>query len=190
MDISNSETQETSNYTTIIDPDESFMTSFKAAAAAVTELYTKGANQRRQAFQNGYQKCLEDLMNFVNAHQQQRSQGDGADGNNNITITSVELWNWARTKNHEIQNSVQTNLFCNENGQFTFCFQPNATMMYNHPNQREIDNIDTGQEGGIGTLMGNDSLKRRLNEQHFMGRPMTDTFFEPSFKRGRSRKEE
>ncbi|CAG8668380.1 11102_t:CDS:2 [Ambispora leptoticha] len=135
MDISNNDSQETSNYTTILDPDESFMVSFKAAAAAVTELYTKGANQRRQAFQNGYQKCLEDLMNF-----------------------------------------------------------PNAAMMYNHPNQREIDNIDTGQEGGIGTLMGNDSLKRRLNEQNFMGRPMTDlSFFEhplPPVKRGRLRKEE
>ncbi|RHZ53693.1 hypothetical protein Glove_438g21 [Diversispora epigaea] len=82
------------------------------------------------------------------------------------------------------------NIFGTNHDQFNFSLQSN--IMY-HPSQHEIDSIDTGQEGGIGILAGNDSLKRRYGgstDMNFLGRPLEYSFFEPPTKKGRLRKDE
>ncbi|CAG8645527.1 11592_t:CDS:1 [Funneliformis mosseae] len=81
-----------------------------------------------------------------------------------------------------------------ENTYEAFNFSLPEHVMYN-PVQREIDCIDTGQEGGIGIFAGNDSLKRRYNgssELNFQGRSTfyDCSFYEPPTKKGRLRKEE
>ncbi|KAG9284252.1 hypothetical protein G9A89_002062 [Geosiphon pyriformis] len=199
-----------------MDNEESLMASFRSAAQAVTELYTKGQNQKRQAYHNGYQKCLEDLMSFLHTHhsvQQQRSQNGGHSQQAlvNANISAAELCSWAQSKHNEAQAAGTSSrhqtqqhspVAPQQQGQHQHqyeesspqqpqSFQSSTHTMYNQPNQREIDNIDTGQEGGIGNVIGNDSLKRRFtaNEQIFLGRPV-DPVFEQASKRGRTRKEE
>ncbi|CAG8807473.1 6068_t:CDS:1 [Gigaspora margarita] len=84
------------------------------------------------------------------------------------------------------------NIFGTDHDQFNFSLQPN--IMY-HPIQHEIDCIDTGQEGGIGILAGNDILKRRFGgstESSFFSRSMPWEYplIEPPTKKGRFRKDE
>ncbi|CAG8537348.1 16292_t:CDS:1 [Racocetra fulgida] len=220
-------------------PEEALMASFRVAAESVAQLYKTSLNQTKR-YDNGYEQCLRDLMEYVSTHPnvQQRRQTSGGDGRDaficvddllkfihsktehlksmsrrtrddamnvrhqsqqqtqHFVQTSQQISPFQAAGTHTHSNSgdspVSDNIFGTDRDQFNFSLQSN--LMY-HPIQHEIDCIDTGQEGGIGILASNDSLKRRYGgptELNFFGRsmPLEYSFFEPLTKKGRLRKDE
>ncbi|CAG8541000.1 2143_t:CDS:2 [Acaulospora colombiana] len=197
-------------------PEEALMASFRVAAESVAQLFKTSLNQKKR-YDNGYEQCLRDLMEFVASHPnvQQRRQQTGGDGRDAF-ISVEDLCNFAQSKTEHLKSisrrnredvinvpdnqiysysgipPVSENIFGTNNDQFEFSLQPNSM---HHPIQHEIDSIDTGQEGGIGILTGNDSLKRRFGgstDLNFLGRPtfLEHSFLEPPAKKGRLRKDE
>ncbi|CAG8572459.1 10644_t:CDS:2 [Acaulospora morrowiae] len=195
-------------------PEEALMASFRVAAESVAQLFKISLNQKKR-YDNGYEQCLRDLMEFVASHPsvQQRRQQTGGDGRDAF-ISVEDLCNFAQSKTEHLKSAsrrnredamtdtqlhsysgaspVSGNIFGTNNDQFDFSLQPN---ILHHSTQHEIDNIDTGQEGGIGILTGNDSLKRRFGgstELSFLGRPtsLEYSFFEQPTKKGRLRKDD
>ncbi|CAG8625764.1 4629_t:CDS:2, partial [Diversispora eburnea] len=157
-------------------PEEALMASFRVAAESVAQLYKTALNQTKR-YDSGYEQCLRDLMEFVASHPSvQRSQQTGGDGRDAF-ISVEDLCKFAQSKTEQLKSISRRNRE----------YIMNSNIMY-HPSQHEIDSIDTGQEGGIGILAGNDSLKRRYGgstDMNFLGRPLEYSFFEPPTKKGR-----
>ncbi|RIA97213.1 hypothetical protein C1645_752774 [Glomus cerebriforme] len=168
--------------------------------------------QRRQIGGDGRDAFIsvQDLCNFINSKTEQlklvsrRNRDEGI----NVRLQSqqsqhqhqqqflpeqISTFQTSNVQVYPAPNTPPTSANTFENNHETFNFSFPDHVLYN-PLQREIDCIDTGQ-GGIGILVGNDSLKRRYNgsnELNFLGRSTSFecSYYEPPTKKGRLRKEE
>jgi len=165
--------------------------------------------QRRQTGGDGRDAFIsvQDLCNFINSKTEQlksvsrrnrderlQPQQSQHQHQQQFLPEQISTFQTSNVQIYPISSIPPTSANVFENNHETFNFSLPEHVMYN-PLQREIDCIDTGQEGGIGILAGNDSLKRRYNgsnELNFLGRSTSFecSFYEPPTKRGRLRKEE
>jgi len=161
--------------------------------------------QRRQTGGDGRDAFIsvQDLCNFINSKTEQlksvsrRNRDEGhlqsqqpQQPQQHQQQFLPEQISTFQTSNVQISSIPPTPANVFENNHETFNFSLPEHVMYN-----PLHCIDTGQEGGIGILAGNDSLKRRYNgsnELNFLGRSTSfeRSLYESPTKRGRLRKEE
>ncbi|KAI9599537.1 hypothetical protein BDF19DRAFT_410183 [Syncephalis fuscata] len=87
------------NQSELASLEQSLLSSFRTAARSVTQLYKDAQRTQRFAYRQGYEQCLQDLLDFLagHPHVQQREVGLGA-----ASIPADDLVNYAQAKHAEL----------------------------------------------------------------------------------------
>ncbi|KAL1916984.1 uncharacterized protein VTP21DRAFT_5181 [Calcarisporiella thermophila] len=174
------------------DLEQALVSSFRAAATSVTQLYKSATSLQRRAYQAGYEQCLQDLYAYLVSHphiEAYRQHQGGSEGDVwHQSIPAGDVLAFARSKLSQLRdhsqpastspappsqqqhagstgrnNDVRPSAETAGLGfETAFTFVPPSP--YQHQNPATLDAlIPQGAEGGIGVVMSPDSLKRRLH---------------------------
>ncbi|KAI8058238.1 hypothetical protein BDF22DRAFT_652345 [Syncephalis plumigaleata] len=87
------------SHSELVSLEQSLLASFRTAARSVTQLYKDAQRTQRFTYRQGYEQCLQDLLDFLASHPhvQQREAGLGA-----ASIPADDLVNYAQAKHAEL----------------------------------------------------------------------------------------
>ncbi|CAG8634385.1 1351_t:CDS:2 [Paraglomus occultum] len=94
---------------------QSLQAKFALAANTVVDLYREGQRQRDSAYKRGYEKCLLDIMDFLNTHPHVQQRQTGA--SERMVVDLEDLVNWARAKHGQLHGAYAQNTEDSVNGQ-------------------------------------------------------------------------
>ena len=86
---------------------QSLQAKFALAANTVVELYREGQRQRDSAYKRGYEKCLLDIMDFLNTHPHVQQRQTVA--SERMVVDLEDLVNWARAKHGQLHGAYVQN---------------------------------------------------------------------------------
>jgi hypothetical protein len=102
-----SSSSNTENAGDLASLEKSLLASFRTAARSVTQLYKDAQKIQRHAHQQGYEQCLQDLLDFIAAHPnvQQRDARTGS-----ALIPADDLVDYIRTQHARLLGEAEEHL--------------------------------------------------------------------------------